>query len=207
MNLLLLLSTATLAFVYDSVLPNHVPNDCACANWAANASSAELWGNRSLFNAASKACAMPANALTPDLALPEYSPSDGWCLCEDTNGGSWYTWCAPPPDHPSQLNLLVVNASSVAVSFVTADIGARSGCITEAELADPAHKILATFDGYSSVYRDSTASRALSYHHVALSSLKERTPYLYRVRASNRSSSKSPHDVMWTKTTGLKWCR
>lgn len=207
--LAILLPSST-GFVYDQVLPHHVPKDCKCASWATNGSSANLWGNRSVFSTAAAACAMPANALTPDLALPEYSPSDGWCLCENSSSTSgWYTWCAPPSDYASQLNLLVVNASSIAVSFVTADMGARSGCVSEAELADPTtKKVVATFDGYSSVYHDSTASRALSYHHITLSSLKERTPYLYRVRVSNSSTSagNTHNTTSWVETKGLKWC-
>ena len=114
------------SFVYDSVLPHHVPQGCACAPWASNASSAALWNSSLMFNYANSSCAMPANALTPDLALPIYSPSDGWCLCA-ARTQSWFTWCTPPPSFPSQLNLLLVNATAVGVSFVTADGGARAG--------------------------------------------------------------------------------
>ena len=40
--------------------------------------------------------------------------------------GCRYTWCEPPAAYPSQINLLVVNSTAVAVNFVTADQGART---------------------------------------------------------------------------------
>lgn len=204
-----------LGFVHDTVLPHHVPKDCACAAWGSNASSATLWSDAATRAGAASSCAMPANAMTPDLALPIYSPSDGWCLCDaGADSQHWYTWCSPPPAHPSQLNLLLLNASAVSVNFVTADGGARAagcGCTVEAELREAAPAVvLATRqirDGFSTLYRDSTSSRALSYHHVAMTGLAERTRYKYRVRVANCSSARPPQPPpTWKRTVGIKWC-
>jgi hypothetical protein len=205
------------SFVHDMVLPHHKPKECQCAPWSSNASSQHLWANRSMAVAAGPACSMPALALTPDLALPVYSPSDGWCLCaaaaadDDRSAAaktssSWYTWCAPPAAFPSQINLLVVNATAVVVNFVTADEGARAGCEVEAELTDAAGTV-SSFVGSSTAYRDSEGSRVLSYHHVTLHSLAERTAYAYRVRVSNRTAAagKGP-TTTWSETTRIKWC-
>ena len=190
------------SFVHDMVLPHHTPKECACAPWAANASAQRLWANRSM--AVGAACSMPALALTPDLALPIYSPADGWCLCAD-RAKSWYTWCEPPAVFPSQINLLVVNASAVVVNFVTADSGERAGCEVEAELTDVAGAV-SSFSGFSTTYRDSEGGRVLSYHHVTLHGLAERTAYTYRVRVTNRSSAVARSPTTWSRTTGIKWC-
>ncbi len=210
------LSTFTRSFVHDRVLPHHTPKSCPCANWSGNTSAENLWANRSASSAAGASCAMPANALTPDLALPVYSPADGWCLCDRSDvpgeavGGEgatpWYTWCEPPAAVPSQLNLLVVNSSAVVANFVTADEGARSGCVVEAEITDSAGATRSISSGYSTRYHDSEGTRVLSYHHVALPGLSERTDYRYRVRVSNRSMSDHASVTTWRKTTGIKWC-
>ena len=202
-----LLGSTTFAFVHDEILPHHTPIGCTCIPWSANTSSAALWGNASLHReqSTSAACAMPANALTPDLALPINSPSDGWCLC-DSASPHWYTWCTPPATYPSQINLLIVNATSLVVNFVTADNGERAGCVAEAEVEG-----VGTFLGYSTLYRDRGGSRHLSYHHATMSVLKERTNYRYRVRVSNISFSPSsappaPTPISWIETRGIKWC-
>ena len=60
------------SFVHDLVLPHHEPKDCTCAVWSANTSSTKLWANNVTEGYAG--CAMPALALTPDLALRDYAP-------------------------------------------------------------------------------------------------------------------------------------
>eukprot|EP01063_Lacrimia_lanifica_P012492 TRINITY_DN19154_c0_g1_i1.p1 TRINITY_DN19154_c0_g1~~TRINITY_DN19154_c0_g1_i1.p1 ORF type:complete len:700 (+),score=165.83 TRINITY_DN19154_c0_g1_i1:37-2136(+) len=193
---------------HDTVLPHHTPARCRCAPWANNASAVKLWENATAAAAAGVACAMPANAVTPDLALPDYSPADGWCLadCGGDGGGAWYTWCVPPRDAPSGINLLVVNASTVGVNFVTADMGVRAGCRVVAELrAAGAEATAGSFTGYSTLYRDPTAARALSYHHVALHNLAPRTSYEYRVRVSDVPAA-PPGAATWRRTAGVKWC-
>ena len=208
MHVVLLLSVAAVAgYVHDSVLPYHVPKDCTCAPWAANTSSSALWANMSVFRtAAASSCAMPANALTPDPALPAYAPADGWCLCDGARHGAWYTWCRPPAAHPSQINLLVVNATAVVVNFVTSDGGTRAGgcgCAVQAELRAPGGAARA-FLGFSTRYRDSTSGRALSYHHVTLSGLAERARHEYRVRVMGCRNATSAG--VWKRSTGIKWC-
>jgi hypothetical protein len=97
------------------------------------------------------------------------------CLCY--SGGDWYTWCEPPATFPSQINLLVVNASAVAVNFVTNDQGTRDGCRVEAQVKGPPSSPSTAYSGYSTTYKDSESDRILSYHHVTLHSLAERTAY------------------------------
>ena len=188
---------------------------------AANKSAAGLWESPALYSLA-RGCAMPANALTPSLRGGIYGCggeqiADGWCLCapaaegglESSSAGEenqgtvpWYTWCTPPSAYPSQINLLVVNSTAVAVNFITSDNGTRAACPVEAELrgggggggssngtvAGRVPLITTTYTGYSTAYRDATSSRMLSYHHVALHSLAERTRYSYRVRVGSSSS-------------------
>lgn len=99
----------------------------------------------------------------------------------------------------------MVNNSAIVVNFVTSDGGSRDGCIAEAELVGAS--AISRFDGFSTRYTDVGSGRALSYHHVTLHSLAERTEYKYRVRVSNRSSSPGHgKNINWTKTTGIKWC-
>ena len=101
----------------------------------------------------------------------------------------------------------MVNNSAIAVNFITSDQGSRDNCITEAQLIEKGSSSVLSFDGFSTRYTDSTSSRALSYHHVTLHSLAERTDYTYRVRVSNRSSSPGPvKNNSWVRTTGIKWC-
>ena len=200
---LLVMAFGCHGFLYDTTLPHHIPKDCTCAAWSSNSSTATLWSSATARSQSGASCAMPANALTPDLALPVYSPSDGWCLCEagthaTSSAASWYTWCEPPATHPSQINLLVVNASAVAVNFITADNGLRSNCPVEAELRDAANGTSLHL-GYSTLYR---GARRLSYHHVTLGSLTERADYSYRIRVANRSAVPVP----FKRTTGIKWC-
>lgn len=195
-------------FAHDIILPNHVPKQCDCAAWSSNRSSTRLFESVAAASAAARACAIPANGATPDLALPEYSPQAGWCLCTNQSAAAqWYTFCQPPAAAPSQINLLVVNATSLAVNWATNDGGARSGCVAEAELrlrgSGSADATL--ISGFSTRYRDSSGSRLLSYHHATLHGLQERTEYEYRVRAS--SVSVEPQGtVTWKRTTGIKWC-
>lgn len=179
------------ALVHDTVLPHHVPKDCECAPWSTNSSSLAMWEDATLRIRAGSSCSLPAYAVMPDdPSLSKYAPSDGWCYC-NKESKLWYTWCDPPAAFPSQINLLVVDATHVMVNFVTADDGQRSNASVVAELryADD-HDAHATFvDGFSTLYSDSTSHRHLSYHHVMLAGLKERTQYEYRVRvnASKRS--------------------
>jgi hypothetical protein len=91
-----------------------------------------------------------------------------------------------------------VNASAVAVNFITADNGLRSNCPVEAELRDAANGTSLHL-GYSTLYR---GARRLSYHHVTLGSLTERADYSYRIRVANRSAVPVP----FKRTTGIKWC-
>lgn len=84
-------------------------------------------------------------------------------------------------------------------------MGSRDNCITEAELIKQGSSAISRFDGFSTRYTDVGSGRALSYHHVTLHSLSERTGYKYRIRVSNRSSSPGKNRS-WTKTTGIKWC-
>ena len=67
---------------------------------------------------AGSSCAMPGLAIMPpDSSLAEYEVLDGWCLCstepDADEPATWYSFCAPPAHHPSQINLLVVNATAV----------------------------------------------------------------------------------------------
>ena len=61
---------------------------------------------------------------------------------------------------------------------------------------------ITSFEGFSTLYKDSTSSRHLSYHHVTLHSLKERTRYEYRVRveASLNTSASQWSDWIDFKT-------
>lgn len=79
----------------------------------------------------------------------------------------------------------------------------RKGGTHAAPVSAPAP---ATYLGYSTEYRDSTSSRVLSYHHVTLHSLAERSRYEYRVRVASSSATKHNTTVQWRRTTGIKWC-
>lgn len=89
------------------------------------------------------------------------------------------------------MNLLVLNATAVVVNFVTRDNGSSAAASVAAEirLADVSHnqihqqgEIINFTGGFSTRYTDSESGRVLSYHHITLHSLRERTMYEYRVR-------------------------
>ena len=203
---------ATIAFVHDQILPHHTPIDCPCAPWTRNASSAAYWASQTTRAAADTNCALPALAIMPDGSDPEYTVSDGWCYCDKDAEGSadapWYTWCSPPAAYPSQINLLLVNASSVVANFVTADGGARAAAPVEAQLrlsGGGGGGATTTFDnGFSTLYEDSTRARRLSYHHVALGPLQPRTRYEYRVRAGARAGGTGAGASEWSEWIGFR---
>jgi len=186
---------AASAFAPDLVLPHHAPTHCACAAWSANASSGAMWSSSKALYAAGASCALPANAVTPDERLPEYSPADGWCFCDRQKNSSapWYSWCTPPGAVPTQINLLAVNASAVVVNFVMADGGssARRGGGAEAQLRKAAGGAVRSISAgsFSTLYKDSESARHLSYQHVTLGRLEPRTLYEYRVRVGGANAS------------------
>jgi hypothetical protein len=82
----------------------------------------------------------------------------------------------------------------VVVNFVTADEGTRATAGAVAELRKaraPEGPVTAVNGGFSTLYKDSTADRHLSYHHVTLSGLEERTGYEYRVKTKAGSAPAS----------------
>jgi len=196
--LLLLAATQIPGYANDTVLPHHTPRDCNCSAWADAAGQnatfvASLWSSAASLRRAGAACAFPANAVTP---LPNASSAhltgDGWCLCD--GAGRW-TWCNPPAVAPSQINLLVINATAVGVSFVTADEGRTAGAAAVVELRAVNASAVATVSGFSTRYTDPAnnnndrGKRHLSYHHVILAGLRERTEYEYRVRSGAAGSA------------------
>ena len=152
-----------------------------------------MWHNEAERAAAGSLCALPANAVTPDVTLPKYSPSAGWCYCNaSTSSQEWFTWCEPPVAYPTQINLLALNESAVVVNFVTADDGVRARADVVAELRQKGsgnNRAVQSFHGFSTVYSGSTSHRQLSYHHVVLHSLAPRTEFEYRVRVAESSSA------------------
>ena len=186
------------AYVHDQILWHHTPKDCPCTLWTKNQSksAAAMWESPEVRERAGTSCSLPANGLTPDPSLPEYSPQAGWCYCETS---PWYTFCQPPAAFPSQINLLVVNATSVVVNFATFDGGSRSGAVVEAHVREYFNnrRLSTSFEGYSTVYKDSTSSRRISYHHVTLHSLKERTRYEYKVRVKESANATASQWSDW----------
>ena len=125
--------------------------------------------------------------------------------------------CTHPDEAPPHLPALLPSfLQAVAVNFVTNDAGSRSGCAVEAEVRLAAgsggggNQWLGTFTGDSTRYHDSESSRMLSYHHVTLHTLAERTRYEYRVRVANRTASPKGGNgtapQQWRETKGIKWC-
>ena len=188
-------------YARDTVLPHHTPRDCNCSTWADGAQpgvnktfATSLWGSPEELLRAGAACAFPANAVSP---LPNathrsyHLTGDGWCLCDGSSrwdDKSW-TWCNPPPAVPSQINLLAINATAVGVSFVTADEGQTSSAAASAELrALGSSAVVNVPAGFSTLYTDPGGKRRLSYHHVIISGLQERTQYEYRVQSGGGAS-------------------
>ena len=65
---------------------------------------------------------------------------------------AWYSFCSPPANHPSQIALLAVNASAVAVSFVTADGGASAAAPVTGQLRSSSSPDNVTeFSGFSTL--------------------------------------------------------
>ena len=95
----------------------------------------------------------------------------------------WFTHCDSPADIPSQLNLLIVDASTVAVNFLTSDNGKRSSPsntpVAELKLLGADESAIKTITGFSEPY--AYGSRVQSYHNVIFSNLTQRTDYEYRV--------------------------
>ena len=215
--LLLAVSQPCFSYVHDMILPHHTPEaGCSggCAQWASNARAAQFFASRNASFAAESYCAMPSLAVIPDLSEPIHATHDGWCLCDQpSRPKDWWAWCQPPASYPSQMNLLVVNSTSVVVNFVTADNGAREACGVEAELVNTETGNITTHRiSYSTPYKDTTADRTLSYHHLTLHSLEERTAYEYRVRVANGTSNPNPPPqpppppVQWVETKGVIYC-
>ena len=202
-------SAAVLAYTYDLVLPGHVPWDCftgRCANWSEmNGTLHSYWGSSQALADAGSACAMPAKAVQGPLGKGCNGEGrrgyalDGWCMCETAAGapnwthGSW-SWCKPPSDAPTQINLLVVNSTALAVNFVTfaSDGGAP---IAELRRKDGSGAT-ASITGFTTEYVSS--GRTYYYHHCVLSKLAERTAYEYRV-----ATSVHRHWAEWTSFTSL----
>ena len=201
LRLSLLLLPAVDGYAADTVLPHHMPQRCNCSTWTnwtttsgVNESfAASLWASSEAMHTAGAACAFPANAVTP---LPNASTAhltgDGWCLCDGSSrwdDKSW-TWCNPPPAAPSQINLLVIDATAVACSFVTADEGRTASAVPVAEFRVVGSSSVAVNTlGFSTLYTDPGFKRRLSYHAVTLTGLRERTEYEYRVQSGAAGSS------------------
>lgn len=111
----------------------------------------------------------------PDGGAGSYDDAyDGWCYC-DGQDDSW-SWCKPPPNSPTQINVLIVNASAVAISFVTED--AATGKDQPRAEVRSAQGDARHFGGFTTT--DATAAPR-HHHHVLVSGLSERTNYTYRV--------------------------
>ena len=136
-------------------------------------------------------CALPSKAIIPDPTAPEYTIYDGYCLCDpSTSPSSWYSWCSPPSHFPSQITLSPINSTTYAVNFILNDGGrsaSSSSAVPTVEIQDQS----ITYEGFSTVYSDSTSDRKLSYHNVILNNLEERTDYTYRVSVPGYSNSSS----------------
>ena len=199
----------------DTVLAAHIPRRCNCSVWATGAPPgvnasfvAALWRSPAVLQSAGAACAFPANAVTPlPAASSAHATGDGWCLCAGSStwdDRSW-TWCDAPPAAPSQINLVVINATAVAVNFVTADNGrtAAAGAgaamaelrVAETAVGSVAAMATSSIVGFSGLYADPGGRRHLSYHHVILANLTERTRYSYRVTAGGGGA---PAAAVWS---------
>ena len=205
--LLGLLPCSSHGYTHDVVLPAHTPWSCfsgRCASWSeANATVQAYWNSPTALASAARACAMPAKAVQGPLSKacsgagkPGYA-LDGWCLCDTADPatpawsrGSW-SWCKPPADAPTQINLLVINSTALAVNFVTTapDSGRP---IAELRRADGTG-FTASIDGFTTTY--TSTGRVWLYHHCTLSPLLERTAYEYRVATAG-------HQI-WTNWTGM----
>lgn len=175
------------AYDIDQILPEHTPRDCDCAPWASQAFSALMFADAEQRIEAAAHCAQPAKQPSPDLSQPIYDVQSGWCFCADADPTQWFTFCDPPRNAPSQINLLAVNATAVVVNFVTNDNGTTSRARVHAELRTAEHgESTRDFVGFSTRYVQPGGSRMISYHSVALSSLRPRTRYEYRVRVGGR---------------------
>ena len=97
----------------DLILPHNTPRDCECAPWASQAFSALMFADPETREASKSHCAQPANQPSPDRSQPPYDVQSGWCYCADATEEQWYTFCDPPRNIPSQINLLAVNDSAI----------------------------------------------------------------------------------------------
>ena len=212
MWLLQLPPAPTDGYAPDTVLPLHTPRDCNCSTWAAGAPpgvsrsfATSLWASEAALRSAGAACAFPGRAVTPlPNASSAHDTGDGWCLCDGSSrwdDKSW-TWCDPPAAAPSQINLLVINATAVGVNFVTADEGRTAGAVATAEFrvfgAAAAPAPVTTATGFSTLYADPGGKRRLSYHHVILAGLQERTEYEYRVSRAPAGPATPGTAAVWS---------
>ena len=77
--------------------------------------------------------------------------------------GAW-SWCGPPPDVPTQINLLFVNSSTYALNFVSSFVSSYHPPVAELRRDDSG--TTRTLTGWSTRY---DADR--QYHHVLLTGL------------------------------------
>jgi len=177
--------TLTLGYAPDTILPSSTPKSCSCADWSSNSSAAALFSSPEAAVAAGSSCAIPSLGVSADPTSPIYNIYDGFCLCDSTSEDPdmWFTHCDSPADIPSQLNLLIVDASTVAVNFLTSDNGKRSSPsntpVAELKLLGADESAIKTITGFSEPY--AYGSRVQSYHNVIFSNLTQRTDYEYRV--------------------------
>ena len=204
-------STAVLAYTYDVVLPGHTPWDCfsgRCANWSEmNGTLQSYWGSPRALAGAGTGCAMPAKAVQGPLSKGCSGAGrtgyalDGWCMCDTAGAPNWtqgsWSWCKPPPDAPTQINLLVINSTALAVNFVTF---ASDGGVPVAELRrKDGSGATASITGFTTEWTGGPGAMSVGrtdfYHHCVLSALDERTAYEYRVATSIHRN--------WTEWTGF----
>ena len=191
------------AYDIDQILPFHTARDCECAPWASQAFAALMFSDQQAREAAESHCAMPARQPQPDLSMPIYETQSGWCFCKDADPDRWFTFCDSPSSVPSQINLLIVNASSVVVNFVTNDNGTTADSVAQAELRPFASATMMSFTGFSHRYVNPSGGRVLSYHSVALGGLSERTRYEYRVRAARGGTWSDWHNFTSLYSSGV----
>lgn len=92
---------------------------------------------------------------------PPCSSCTARCYEKDDGSGAW-SWCGPPPDVPTQLNLLYVSNTTYALNFVTATSNERHPPVAELRRDDGAPSRARSITGWTTRY-DATHA----YHHGA----------------------------------------
>lgn len=173
--------------MYDLLFPQHTPSskcEYGCANWSNLAADgctrdqsdvdAKFEAGSAISARAGRTCATPGN--DPWIY-------DAWCYCRNS-GDSSYTYCAPPANIPTQINVQLVNSSLVVVNFVTVDHGSTATAIPQAEINSSISRISKILTGYSSFYTTPAKDRSYSMHYINIPNLHPNSTYSYRVRAS-----------------------